>query len=276
MAIADCEKRRAVDHESCSCPPTERKRVHQIDFQLPFAECVLHGDSYAMGCHTIVLHGAGNSSRTRFERLRQALNSRGIPSVSFDFIGHGDTGGSLLNSSLHERTDQASAVIRYACAAPLTLIGASMSGYTAIKLTEQFVVDNLILLVPAVYNSQAYDLAFGFGFSEAIRVPGSWQNSDAFSILSEFRGNLLIIAAEFDDVIPVEVVEKIHASAKNAEVKFLHIVTGSKHLSLFPREQDFLAAIDLIVDVCRGGRGKNGLHSETKPSRRNIGAAHSQ
>lgn len=250
--------------------------MHQKTFELPFANHVLHGDSYAMGCQTIVLHGAGKSSRTRFERLRQALNSRGIPSVSFDFIGHGDTGGNLLNSSLHERTDQASAVIRYACAAPLTLIAASMSGYTAIKLTETFTVENLILLVPAVYNTQAYDLSFGSGFSAAIRVPGSWQNSDAFSILAEFKGNLLIIAAESDDVIPVEVVEKIHTSAKKAKVRLLHVVPGSKHLSLFPREQDLLATLDLILEICRGGRDNNGLQYGTNQSGRTNGAAPSQ
>jgi pimeloyl-ACP methyl ester carboxylesterase len=237
---------------------------------------VLQGDSYKMGCETIVLHGAGKSSRTRFTRLRQSLNAHGIPSVSFDFIGHGDTGGNLLNSSLHGRTDQASAVIRHACMEPLTLIAASMSGYTAIKLTEKFAVDNLILLVPAVYTAVAYDLPFGSEFSAAIRVPGSWQDSDAFSILSVFKGNLLVIAAESDDVIPVEVVEKIHTSAKNAKVRLLHFVPDSGHLSLFPREQDFLMVLDMIIEVCRSGRDNDGLQSETQPSRRIIGVAHSQ
>lgn len=218
-----------------------------------FGSHLLQGDSYQPGCETLVLHGAGNSSRTRFARLRQALNARGIPSASFDFIGHGNTGGSLLGSTLLDRTAQAAAVIAHACAAPLTLVGASMSAYTAIRLTESFDVANLIMLVPAVYTPGAYDLPFGPAFSEAIRVPGSWRDSDAFGILSGFKGNLLIIAAESDHVIPAEVVEKIHASARNARLRRLHVVPGSGHLSLFPREQDFLEAVDLIVAVCRGG-----------------------
>ncbi len=243
-------------------------------FELPFSKYVLRGDSYTMECETIVLHGAGKSSRTRFARLRQSLNVHGIPSVSFDFIGHGDTGGNLLNSSLRGRTDQASAVIRHTCTEPLTLIAASMSGYTAIKLTEKFTVDNLILLVPAVYTAEAYGLPFGPEFSAAIRVPGSWQESDAFSILEGFKGNLLVIAAESDDVIPAELVEKIYASAKNAKIRLRHIVPGSGHLSLFPREQDFLVVRDMIIEVCRGGKD-NGLQSDTLPSRRIIGVAHS-
>lgn len=226
--------------------------MSQTTFELPFGDHVLRGDSYAMGCETVVLHGAGASSRTRFTRLQQALDARGMPSASFDFIGHGDTGGTLAGSSLHSRTDQAAAVIRQVCREPLTLVAASMSGYTAIKLTERFSVSNLILLVPAVYATCAYDLPFGPAFSAAIRKTASWRDSDAFSILSGFKGNLLVIAAESDRVIPSEVVEKIHACATNAALRGLHVVPGSGHLSLFPREQDFLASLDLIMAVCRG------------------------
>ena len=223
-------------------------------FQLPFGQFVLRGDSYRTGCETVVLHGAGKSSRARFSRLRQSLNDQGIPTASFDFIGHGETGGDISDSTLHGRTDQAAAVIRHTCMEPLTLIAASMSGYTAIKLTEMFAVNNLILLVPAVYTPRAYDLSFGFEFSTTIRTPGSWQISDAFSIISEFKGNLLIIAAEVDDVIPVKVIEGIYASAKNAKSRFLHIVPNSRHLSLFPREQDFILARDMIINICRNLR----------------------
>ena len=239
--------------------------VPQTDFALPFADHILKGDSYQAGCNTIVLHGAGKSARTRFTRLRQALDARGLPSASFDYIGHGDTGGSLLGSSLHQRTEQASAVIRHACREPLTLVGASMSAHTAIKLTEQFFVNNLILLVPAVYCARAYTLPFGPDFSAAIRVPGSWRDSDAFSILSAFKGSLLVVAAESDDVIPVDVVEKIHASATNARTRDLHIVPGSGHLSLFPREQDFLLVMDMITEMCLGGGNNNGLPPDTLP-----------
>ena len=220
---------------------------------VPFADHTLRGDGFQLPCETLVLHGAGQSSRSRFAHLRQALCRRGIPSASFDFIGHGDTGGRLPGSSLRARTEQAAAVIQYACREPLTLIAASMSGYTAIKLTERFRVANLILLVPAVYTPRAYDLPFGPDFSAAIRQPGSWQDSDAFSILAAFRGNLLVVAAEGDDVIPRRVVERLHASADSAGFRKLHIVPGSGHLSLFAREEDFREVLDMMAALYRGG-----------------------
>jgi hypothetical protein len=223
-------------------------------FALSFENKVLRGDAYDERCDTIVVHGAGKSSRARFSRLREGLNANDIPSVSFDFIGHGETGGALIGSSLQERTAQAAAVIRHRCSEPLTLIGASMGAYTAIKLTETFSVDNLILLVPAVYTPQAYEIPFGPAFSAVIRVPDSWLDSDAFRTLEEFNGNLLVIAAEADAVIPMAVIQKIQAAAQQAEANRLHIVPESRHLSLFPTQQDFQLALDMMVDVCRGGQ----------------------
>jgi hypothetical protein len=155
---------------------------------------------------------------------------------------------------LHARTDQAATVIRYACREPLTLIAASMSGYTAIKLLEAFAVDNLILLVPAVYTHRAYDIPFGNAFSDVIRVPGSWRDSDAFRILSAFRGNLLIIAAESDHVIPRDVIDGLYAAADNARARHLHVVPGSRHVSLFPRDRDRQLATDMITGICRKTR----------------------
>lgn len=228
--------------------------MNLMTFELPFEDFVLRGDTYDESCETIVLHGAGQSSRKRFSRMRTNLNAHGIPSVSFDFIGHGETGGALLGTSLRARTKQAAIVIRHACAEPLTLIAASMGAYTAIKLTEMFSVNNLVLMVPAVYTPKAYDIEFGPEFSAIIRVPNSWQDSDAFSILKGFTGNLLIIAAENDHVIPIEVTERIHESARHARSNRLHIVPESTHLSLFPKLDDFHLALDMIVASCRGVR----------------------
>jgi pimeloyl-ACP methyl ester carboxylesterase len=225
-------------------------------FELPFGPSLLRGDRYPGDCRAIVLHGAGQSSRERFSRLRRSLNEKGLATAGFDFVGHGETGGSLPGSTLHARTDQAAAVIRQTCHEPLTLIAASMGAYTAIRLLEAFAVENLILLVPAVYTHRAYDLPFGPAFSAAIRRPGSWRESDAFGILSIFRGNLLIIAAESDDVIPRGVIDGIFAAATNARHRRLHIVPSSRHLGLFPHDQDFRRATDMITDMCRGARDK--------------------
>lgn len=222
-----------------------------IHFRLPFEDHLLDGDTTADTCQTIILHGAGQSDRARFERLRKGLHASGIPSAGFDFIGHGRTGGSLTGSCLRSRTAQAEAVIRHVCSEPLTIIGVSMGGYTAVKLVQCVAVQNLVLLVPAVYTPRAYALPFGPEFSAAIRKPGSWQDSDAFDILERFTGNLLIIAAEADHVIPTAVIDRLYASAGNAGKRRVHVVPGSKHSPLFPTQTEFQRALEIIRPFCR-------------------------
>jgi pimeloyl-ACP methyl ester carboxylesterase len=219
-------------------------------FELPFDRYFLKGDRHTNPCHTLVLHGAGLSSRLRFSKMRAGLGDKGLPSAGFDFIGHGDTGGEITETSLYGRTEQAKAVIRQTCREPLNLIGASMSAYTAIRLTEIFSVENLVLLVPAVYTPRAYHLPFGPAFSAAIRVPGSWKDSDAFTILGHFKGNLLIIAAENDHIIPDEVIKMLHESAKYAKTNQIYKVPDSEHQKLFPKNRDFDLAIRRIVEIC--------------------------
>ena len=228
-------------------------------FDLPFGKYMLKGDRYrsdVSGNTTLLLHGAGKSSRFTFSRLREYLYCHGLPSDSFDFVGHGETGGNIKETSLLGRTDQAAKVIKHMCQEPLTLIAASMGSYSAIKLTEIFEVENLVLLVPAVYTPQVYDIPFGPGFSAKIRVQDSWKDSDAFDIISDFSGSVIIIGAEFDDVIPSKLIERLYASAINARNRILHIVPNSKHLSLFPKEKDFLAAMDILLGGLTKGDGK--------------------
>ncbi len=227
-------------------------KMNKQGFELTFDHHLLKGDRYEKPCNTIVLHGAGKSSRDRFSRMRDSLNSNGLPSVGFDFIGHGDTGGDITETSLYGRTQQAETVIRRACEEPLNLIAASMSAYTAIRLTEIFSVKNMVLLVPAVYTPRAYHLPFGPEFSAAIRVPGSWKDSDAFRILENFKGNVLIVAAENDHVIPEGVIKGLHESAKYAKINQVYKVPESEHLRLFPRNRDFDSAIRMIVEICSG------------------------
>jgi uncharacterized protein len=219
------------------------------EFRIPFADHLLAGDLAWEPCSTIVLHGAGTSNRERFRRLRSGLHAEGLPTCSFDFIGHGETGGELGRSSLKERTLQASRVIETCLKEPLTLIGASMSGYTAVRLTRLHEVKNLVLVVPTMYTPEAYEVPFNGGFSEMIRSHRSWERSDAWEILREFRGKLLVVAAENDTVIPREVVQRTFESATQAQFRDLYIVPGASHGELLASEKEFRRVVGLIKSL---------------------------
>ncbi len=203
----------------------------------------------------LLLHGAGTSNRHLFDSLRQFLWEHDISSVAFDFLGHGESEGVLQDSSLEERFLHSCQVIETLnLAQPLTIVGSSMSGYTAIKLLEKYQIENLILFVPAVYHVGAFHMRFNQGFSEIIRQQKSWRYSDAWEILESFKGNLLICFAEKDDVIPKEIIDMLYASARNAKYRTLYLVQDSPHKvqvfldqNIEAREKIFKLIIQLLT-----------------------------
>lgn len=198
-----------------------------------------------VNCHytqqALLIHG-GAKSQEIFEPLKKMLSQYQIGSLSFDCIGHGQSTGHLADSSLYKRTQQALHIIQHQKASINICIGVSMGAYNAIKLSQLLNLDTLILIVPAVYTPQAYDINFGDKFSQIIRHQNSWQNSDAWDILNQFKGNLLIISAENDEVIPSEIPQKLLESATQCKWKkhlmmqntthqgFIHHVFSSSHL----------------------------------------------
>ena len=53
-------------------------------------------------------------------------------------------------------------------------------------------------------------------------------DSDAWEILGKYRGRMLLVTAEFDQVIPDEVIDLVKRSASLAKVDQL-VVKGSPH-----------------------------------------------
>jgi len=228
------------------------------DFDVPFDGHMLKADHYlGRGSNRILyLHGAGSSTRHGHHLLRGALQHRGLGSVCFDAVGHGETGGLLSQSSVASRTRQAQAVLAArAMTEPLAVVGSSMGAYNAIRLTEHHHIDALVLIVPGVYTPSAYEVPFGAEFSTVIRRERSWADSDAWEILSRFEGRLLVIHAENDAVIPLEISQRLVAAATRAQSRHLHIVQGAEHNRLWSlleeTPSDFDAAINMVVDTVK-------------------------
>ncbi len=201
-------------------------------FGVPYRDTTLIGDSVPTGSvpTVLLLHGAGTSHRGRHATLQQTLAQAGIGSASFDKIGHGETGGDLEASSLHDRTNQAVKVIEHlGIQEPFGLFGGSMGAYTELRLTEIYQINKLVLTVPAVYAADTYNLPFGGGFSERIRQNESWRETDAWEIISRFTGDLLIVTAEHDEVIPVQIPQTLYNSATNARSRALYQIDGAPH-----------------------------------------------
>lgn len=228
-------------------------RTRLVPFAVACSGQIVRGD-YGAGRSTLqalLIHGAGSSERGRFAPLRNTLHGRGIGTTAFDCIGHGESTGSVHESSLRSRTCQAEAVIGARQGASIqAVVGTSMGAYNAIKLLKTRKLEALVLVVPGVYTPDAYELPFGARFSAVIRQERCWDNTDAWDILADFTGRLLVIAAEHDTVIPPEIPERLFQSARKSSWRKLHIVPGAQHNRLFPllseRPQEFEQTMALI------------------------------
>jgi len=213
--------------------PEELRQFHiKVDRDL------LTGDVYGdtSNLSLLMLHGGGNANRKRFRPLRKNLWLNGIPSSAFDFIGCGESTGNRGDSTLESHTEQACRVVEQLnMQRPLSVMGASMGAYTAVRLLADFPIANLILFVPAIYSFNAYQIPFNSGFTKVIQEPQSWINSDAWELLRNFSGNLLLMVAEKDDVIPKDIIRRIINCVEHVRSKTVITVENAPH-----RIMDFL------------------------------------
>ena len=204
--------------------------------------------------YALMIHGGARNQDT-FLDLRQWFGEHlNIGSIAFDCIGHGQSEGQLSDSSLSQRTQQAIQVIQNCHVKVNLCIGVSMGAYNAIQLSRLLELDALILIVPGIYTPSAYHVNFGEKFSEIIRTKNSWMNSDAWEILSTFKGKLLIVSAENDEVVPSAIPQKLYESAHHASWKQHLIIPNAIHKkfinSLWENEHDkasFLTALEHCV-----------------------------
>lgn len=178
----------------------------------------------------LFLHGAGTSDKEITTYLQDALYTYSIGSYSFNFTGHGGDKTAMVVSSLAKRLREAEQAIQnFHLVEPLNLCGSSMGGYITIKLLEKYQVENLILFAPAVYAVEAFALPFDASFTSVIRQKDSWKNSDAFSILKNYTGNVLIFIGDKDEVIPRELIRHIDQSLVKVKSKELITIPHCPH-----------------------------------------------
>lgn len=192
---------------------------------------VTHFYSYKNEAPTaLILHGAGNSNKSRTKAVCENLLKANISSLTLDFSGHGE---SSRNSpgSIQKRINEASFIIESMETKNISLFAFSMSGQVAISLAEKHPsrIKNLILFCPAIYCPEAINTPFGETFSQCIRTKESWKRSLCKESLSQFTGNLILIIPEHDEIIPEDVSKMILNGAAFAHKKRKIIIKNAPH-----------------------------------------------
>ena len=194
--------------------------------------CVLYGTEKRASHSLLSLHGAGPSGKDRIGYICEFLQLQNVESFAFDFSGHGESTGTLRESSLRRRASQAKAAYDFMPNRPNILVGTSMGAHVSLMLMTFHEFSHLILFCPALYGNDVIDIPFDERFTNAIRQPGSFENSSALEVVRQFEGKTLLFMGTEDKIIPPRVVELYEEARRGKDHKTVwleeceHVIHG--------------------------------------------------
>ena len=93
---------------------------------------------------------------TKAEAMVTTAARLGLPSLRFDYSGHGESGGAFEEGTISRWTAEALAVLRARTDGPQILVGSSMGGWVALRLVQELQrageaerIAGLLLIAPA-------------------------------------------------------------------------------------------------------------------------------
>ena len=165
----------------------------------------------------LFVHGWGDSQEQDIARAREAAGL-GCVCLTFDLRGHART--SAKRKAVTREDNLRDLVAAYDLfagqrgvdAASMAVVGISYGGYLAALLTEVRPVRWLALRAPALYKDEGWDLPK----LELNRDPDlpryrrtslGWEANRVLRACAAFRGDVLIVESERDEIIPRQVVK---------------------------------------------------------------------
>lgn len=177
----------------------------------------------------LIFHGGGQIDADIYKNRQQFFADNGYASLAFNFRGVGQSAGVMAESTLTDRVTDA--VAAYDMLAKhvdnIIVMGASMGGYVAIKLTELCNVAGLILIGSAAYAREAENTPFNHEFTSILHTWGSWTNSHSYELVQNYTEPILLVYGAEDKIIPSDIQEKYRSLLKSTDT-YLE-VAGAPH-----------------------------------------------
>jgi pimeloyl-ACP methyl ester carboxylesterase len=178
----------------------------------------------------VVLHGADSKKESHFDFAR-ACTGGGLAALAFDARGHGESPGPLDGRAIDDIARMADLLRERAGVEAIGLRGSSMGGYLALVAAEAARAGAVVAICAASAVGLAVGVRAGrFGFAvdrdAVVALLGAHDETDAARALDV---PLLLLHAEGDEVVPVELSRALHAAAPASK---LVVVPGGHHRSI--------------------------------------------
>lgn len=186
----------------------------------------------------VFFHGSG-SKRKRYLPAARELAKNGVMTLTFDFRGCGESDGVYEEQTRKDAIEDAKAGLDFLLNQDVDkkrigICGGSFGGYVgAYILSEYPFIKSIGLRAPAAYSDtflstkmkRRKKLADGAFFKNR----KDWKDSSTYRNIAVFKGPVIIIKAEKDEVIPSLVVDTYYNKATSSSKRKLETIKGADH-----------------------------------------------
>ncbi len=196
----------------------------------------------------ILLHGSGSTGETDFDTAAE-IAKNGIIGFAFNFRGCGISDGNFEDQTIGGGLDDARHAIEvFSKEKKLDrnrtgISGGSFGAFIASTLAPSYNFKSMVLRVPAAYSPNLLDYKH-VDFKRELQQ--DHRKSISYERIGQFKGSLLVIRAELDEIIPKRMVDKYYNDAVEANRREMFLLEGAPHsISTKPEAKQVL--IDKLV-----------------------------
>ncbi|MBO9717724.1 MAG: alpha/beta fold hydrolase [Pseudoxanthomonas sp.] len=187
----------------------------------------------------LFVHGWGGSQEHDLGRARQVAGI-GCHCLTFDLRGHERTAAQWETVSRPQNLEDLLAAYdwfiahRYVDPAAIAVVGISYGGYLASLLAALRPVRWLALRSPALYKDEGWELPKRKlhedpGLHAFRRGPVAWQDNRALAACHGFGGDVLLVEAEHDEIVPHPVIDNYATALATANSLTRRRIPGADH-----------------------------------------------
>lgn len=204
----------------------------------------------------LLIHG-WISTQERMFSLAEGLTSKGYICLTIDLAGHGRSPGDIHTITREEHMADIIAAYDFLVNQPgvdakqIGVSGSSYGAYLATFLTGQRGVSWLVLRVPALYPDEGEELpAMLFNMddqsTQSIRENSiEAKRNKTLTILSKFRGNVLLVESENDEQVPHQTIQNYLDAANKQHITHIVMQNTSHSLGTDEKRREFT---DIVLD----------------------------
>ncbi len=185
----------------------------------------------------LFLHGS-TSSEKNYIPIAEKLADLGIAAMTINLRGHGTSEGNFDSLTVEDSVKDGLAALETLVRNPiidknrLGICGASLgAAIAALMVEENNNIKSLVLRVPATYTTEMLKMKYPDIMSDEERIFKEMAVHDTPPIkaMRNFRGSLLVITSQNDDIIPPKVSLAFLSAAAHANKKELKEIPEATH-----------------------------------------------